>query len=60
MGSALRMLVMSMSMVGAAGIFLSGYDQVHWLLYMPTVFMAFAAATGICPGLIIWRKFGFS
>ncbi|MCK5167688.1 MAG: hypothetical protein KAQ66_10215 [Rhodospirillaceae bacterium] len=49
-----------MSTVGAIGIWLSGYDAVHWLVYLPTVFMAFAAVTGICPGLIIWKKLGFS
>lgn len=60
MGSALRLLVMTMSVVSFTGIWLSGYDQVHFLVYMPPLFMTFAAITGICPGLIIWRKLGFS
>ena len=55
-----RLLFAFMSTVGAIGIWLSGYDAVHWLVYLPTVFMAFAAVTGICPGLIIWKKLGFS
>lgn len=59
-GSALRMLFLFMSSVGAIGIWLSGYDSVHWLVYLPTAFMGFAAITGICPGLIIWKKLGFS
>jgi len=35
-----------------AGIWLTGFATVHWLLYIPAVFFLFAAATGICPGII--------
>jgi hypothetical protein len=35
-----------------AGIWLTGFGAVHWLLYLPATFFLFAAATGICPGLI--------
>lgn len=35
------------------GIWLTGFGQVHWLLYVPAVFFAFAVVTGICPGIII-------
>ena len=38
-----------------AGIWLTGFAIVHWLLYVPAVFFYFAAATGICPGIIISR-----
>lgn len=37
------------------GIALTGFQQVHWLLYVPAVFLVFAALTGFCPGLIISR-----
>ena len=37
------------------GIWLTGFDIVHWLLYIPAVFFAFAVVTGICPGIIISR-----
>lgn len=37
------------------GIWLTGFNQVHWLLYVPPAFLYFAAITGICPGLIISR-----
>jgi len=33
------------------GIWLTGFNTVHWLLYVPVVFFYFAAVTGICPGL---------
>lgn len=34
------------------GIWLTGFGAAHWLLYIPALFFYFAAATGICPGLI--------
>jgi hypothetical protein len=37
------------------GIWLTGFDKVHWLLYVPAVFFYLAAATGICVGLVISR-----
>jgi uncharacterized membrane protein YuzA (DUF378 family) len=37
------------------GIALTGFNVVHWLLYIPAVFLLFAAVTGFCPGLIISR-----
>ncbi len=36
-----------------AGIWLTGFAAVHWLLYLPAVFTLFAALTGICPGMIL-------
>ena len=35
------------------GIWLTGFSQAHWVLYLPAVFFLFAAATGICPGLAL-------
>ena len=37
------------------GIALTGFQQVHWLLYVPAVFLVGAAITGFCPGMIISR-----
>ena len=37
------------------GIGLTGFSVVNWLLYVPAIFFAFAALTGICPGLIVAR-----
>ena len=31
------------------GIYLSGFSNIHWLLYLPAVGIMFAAVTGICP-----------
>lgn len=38
-----------------AGIGLTGFSVVHWLLYVPTIFFYIAAITGICPGIIFSR-----
>ncbi len=38
-----------------SGIALTGFGTVHWLLFVPAGFFAFAAITGFCPGLIFSR-----
>lgn len=57
--SAQRMLFLTVSLMLWVGIWLSGFSTVHWLLYIPAAALAFAGVTGICPGLILWRKLGF-
>jgi len=44
------------SVVVWLGIWLTGFDMVHWVLYIPGALLAFGAITGICPGLGLWRK----
>ena len=36
-----------------AGIWLTGFNVVHWVLYLPAVFFTIAVITGICPGMIV-------
>jgi hypothetical protein len=57
--SALRMQFLSIAAVVLVGIWLTGFDRVHWFLYVPVALFGFAGATGICPGLIFWKKIGF-
>lgn len=38
------------------GIWLTGFDTVHWLLYLPAAFFLVAAVTGICPGMILFKE----
>ncbi|MBT2971672.1 MAG: DUF2892 domain-containing protein [Candidatus Thiodiazotropha sp. (ex Ctena orbiculata)] len=57
--SAQRMLFFTVAALLFAGIVLSGWDQVHWLLYLPAGMLVFAGLTGICPGLMLYRKLGF-
>lgn len=35
------------------GIWLTGFNIVHWVLYLPAALLALAALTGFCPGLFI-------
>ena len=43
-----------------AGIYLTGFSNVHWLLYVPAAGFIFSAITGICPSLVaISKMFGF-
>ena len=37
------------------GIWLTGFDAVHWVLYVPLAMLTLGGVTGICPGLGLWR-----
>lgn len=52
-GNALRLTLIFMATLIWLGLWLTGFNIVHWLLYLPAAFMTFAGITGICPGLII-------
>jgi hypothetical protein len=51
--SAVRFFFLFISSVIWLGIWQTGFTTAHWLLYVPAIFLAFAAISGICPGLII-------
>jgi len=57
--NAIRMLFLIMAAVILLGIWLTGFSVVHWVLYLPAIGLLFAAVTGICPGYILMKKFGF-
>jgi len=40
------------------GIWLTGFEKVQGFLYVPVVALAVAGITGICPGLMLWKKVG--
>lgn len=56
--TAQRMLFFTVALLLGAGIYLSDWNQVHWLLYLPTIMLVFAGITGICPGLLLYKKLG--
>jgi hypothetical protein len=56
--TAIRMQFISIAIVVFIGILLTGFDKVHWFLYVPVVMLLFAGLTGICPGLLFWKKMG--
>ena len=39
-----------------SGIWLTGFEVVHWLLYLPATFFLISAVTGICPGMIFFKE----
>jgi hypothetical protein len=39
------------------GIYLTGFSNVHWLLYVPAAGLTFAAITGICPSQLLVFSF---
>ena len=57
--SAQRMLFLTMAVIITVGIWLTGFSHAHWFLYVPVAALLFAALTGICPGLMLWKKLGF-
>ena len=54
-----RMLYLSFAALLLLGIGLTGFDRVHWLLYVPVVFATLAGLTGFCVNLWLWKKLGF-
>ncbi|NOR40023.1 MAG: DUF2892 domain-containing protein [Gammaproteobacteria bacterium] len=57
--SAMRMLFLTMAAFIALGIWLTGFNTVHWFLYVPVAALIFAGVTGICPGYMLFKKLGF-
>jgi hypothetical protein len=55
MSRAMRFFFAVVSTTLWTGILLTGLEAVHWVLFIPALFLPFAALTGICPGLIISR-----
>jgi hypothetical protein len=47
-----------MSVLILVGIWLTGFKAVHWFMYVPPAVLIFAGVTGICPGLMLFRKLG--
>lgn len=56
--TAQRMLFLTMAALIYIGIYLSGHN-VHWFLYVPVAALLFAGLTGICPGMMLFKKMGF-
>ncbi len=54
--NSVRLFFVNVTMLLMVGIWLSGFEKVHWFMYAAPVFFMFAAITGFCPGLIISKK----
>ena len=51
----MRLFLLVVAVLLWLGIWLTGFQAVHWVLYIPAVFFVFAALTGLCPGMFISR-----
>ncbi|WP_431212889.1 hypothetical protein ACQ86N_45805 [Puia sp. P3] len=54
--ASLRLFFAFLSCMLWAGIYLTGFATVSWLLYLPAAVSLFAAVTGICPSLMLIDK----
>lgn len=52
---AMRLFMFNSSLIMLIGIWLTGFDRVHWFIYLVPAFYMFAAFTGLCLGLAIPR-----
>ena len=53
------MLFLTVAVLLGLGIWLTGWGQVHWLLYVLSGLLVFAGVTGICPTYMVFKKLGF-
>jgi len=51
-----RMFFFNMTVLIPFGLWLTGFDKVHWFSYVIPGGLLFASATGLCLGLVTSRK----
>ena len=56
--TAQRMVYLTASLMPLLGIALTGFARVSFVLYIPVAMLGFAGITGVCPGLLFWRRCG--
>lgn len=54
-GNAMRVFLINATLFIMIGIGLTGFDQVHWFLYVIPAIFTLSASFGICPGINLWR-----
>jgi len=54
--NAMRFFFLNGAILILVGIWLTGFDKVHWFSYFVPAFFIFASALGICPGLIMAKR----
>lgn len=57
--TAMRIFLLLMSALVSLGIYLTGYQSVHLIIYLPAIGLAFAGITGTCPSIMLLKKLGF-
>ena len=51
-----RVFFFNMGALSLLGLWLTGFDRVHWFTYVIPAGLFFAAATGLCLGLVMSGK----
>lgn len=54
-GNAMRIFLLNSTLFMMIGIWLTGFDNVHWFLYVLPGIFTLSATFGICPGINFWR-----
>jgi asparagine N-glycosylation enzyme membrane subunit Stt3 len=54
--NSVRLFFLNVTILLMIGIWLSGFEKVHWFMYAVPAFLLFAAITGFCPGMMISKK----
>jgi hypothetical protein len=54
-GNAMRLFLVNAALFILLGIWLTGFDQVHWFLYVLPGIFTLSAALDVCPGINLWR-----
>ena len=55
-GPPMRIFLMNSAIIMLIGIWLSGFEKVHWFIYFIPGLFLLSSAIGICPGLNLWRR----
>lgn len=58
MGSAQRMLMITVAMLVLAGVGLTGWNEAHWFLYVVSGLLTFAGVSGFCITYSLYQKLG--
>lgn len=51
--SGMRVWFLLMAVILWLGIWLTGFGETHWLLYIPAIAFVFAGVSGICPSQML-------
>lgn len=54
--NSVRVFFFNIAVITMAGLWLSGFSNIHWFAYLLPSFLLVAAITGYCPGLSISRR----
>jgi hypothetical protein len=51
-----RVFFFNMAVISLIGLWLTGFDKVHWFTYVLPGGLLFASATGFCLGFVVSKK----